>query len=62
MAKAEPGQIYATGDVLERSNTLFDTTQLEPFAVKGKAEPVRAWSVGRARARGPGRSRCSACR
>ena len=48
MAKAEPGMIYATGDVLERSNTLFDTTQLEPFAVKGKAEPVQAWSVGRA--------------
>ena len=24
MAKAEPGEIYATGDVLDRSNTLFD--------------------------------------
>ncbi len=48
MAKAEPGEIYATGDVLERSNTLFDTTQLEPFAVKGKTEPIQAWSVGRA--------------
>ena len=48
MAKAEPGQIYATGDVLDRSNTLFEATQLEPFAVKGKAEPVQAWSVGRA--------------
>jgi len=49
MSKAEPGLIYATGDVLERSNTLFDTTQLEPFAVKGKTEPVQAWSVGRAK-------------
>ena len=48
MSKAEPGQIYATGDVLERSNTLFDTTQLEPFVVKGKTEPIQAWSVGRA--------------
>ena len=48
MAKAEPGQIYATADVLDRSNTLFATTKLEPFAVKGKAEPVQAWSVGRA--------------
>jgi class 3 adenylate cyclase/predicted ATPase len=48
MAKAEPGLIYATADVLERSNTLFETTRLEPFAVKGKAEPVQAWSVGRA--------------
>jgi class 3 adenylate cyclase len=49
MAKAEPGRIYATGDVLDRSNTLFETTELEPFAVKGKAEPVRAWAVGRAK-------------
>jgi class 3 adenylate cyclase/tetratricopeptide (TPR) repeat protein len=46
MAKAEPGQIYATADVLERSDTLFETSELEPFAVKGKAEPVKAWSVG----------------
>lgn len=48
MAKAEPGRIYATGDVLERSATQFETTKLEAFAVKGKAEPVQAWSVGRA--------------
>ena len=48
MAKAEPGHIYATADVLDRSNTLFATTELPPFAVKGKAQPVQAWSVGRA--------------
>ena len=48
MAKAEPGRIYATADILDRSNTMFETTELEPFAVKGKARPVRAWSVGRA--------------
>ena len=48
MAKAERAVIYATGDVLDRSSTLFEVTQLEPFAVKGKAEPVQAWSVGRA--------------
>ena len=48
MTKAEPGQIYATGDVLGRSGTQFETTQLEPFAVKGKAEPIQAWSVGAA--------------
>jgi class 3 adenylate cyclase/tetratricopeptide (TPR) repeat protein len=47
MAKAEPGHIYATADVLDRANTLFANTKLEPFAVKGKAEPVQAWSVGR---------------
>jgi class 3 adenylate cyclase/tetratricopeptide (TPR) repeat protein len=48
MAKAEPGRIYATADVLERSNTLFETSELEPFAVKGKAKLIQAWSVGRA--------------
>ena len=49
MAKAEAGSILATAEVLERSNTLFETTELPPFAVKGKAEPVKAWSVGRAK-------------
>jgi class 3 adenylate cyclase/tetratricopeptide (TPR) repeat protein len=49
MAKAEPGTIYATADVLERSNTVFETTQLEPFSVKGKADAVQAWSIGRAK-------------
>jgi len=48
MAKAERGTIYATADVLERSKTLFQTTEIAPFAVKGKAEPVQAWSVGQA--------------
>ena len=48
MAKAEPDHIYATADVLDHSNTLFETTELAPFAVKGKARPVQAWSVGRA--------------
>jgi class 3 adenylate cyclase/tetratricopeptide (TPR) repeat protein len=46
MAKAERGQIIATPRVLERSRTTFETTELEPFMVKGKAKPVRAWSVG----------------
>ncbi len=49
MAQGRAGTIYATADVLDRSNTLFETTELEPFAVKGKAEPVQAWSVGRAK-------------
>jgi class 3 adenylate cyclase/tetratricopeptide (TPR) repeat protein len=49
MAKAETGHIYATIDVLERSNTLFENTELEPFSVKGKAERIRAWSVGGAK-------------
>lgn len=49
MAKAEPGAIYATADLLERSDTLFETTQLDPFSVKGKTAPVQAWSVGAAK-------------
>jgi class 3 adenylate cyclase/tetratricopeptide (TPR) repeat protein len=48
MAKAPPGRIYATAEVLDRSNTLFAATALEPFAVKGKARPVAAWDVGKA--------------
>lgn len=46
MAKAQAGLIYATADVLEHSNTLFTTQALEPFQVKGKAQPIHAWSVG----------------
>jgi class 3 adenylate cyclase/tetratricopeptide (TPR) repeat protein len=48
MAKAGPGEVYATADVLERSNTRFASVELEPFSVKGKARPVRAWAVGEA--------------
>jgi len=47
MGKAEPGQLLATADVLDRSETLFDVVALEPFSVKGKSEPVIAWAVGR---------------
>lgn len=46
MAKAQPGQILASREVLDRSLTEFDLTPLEPFMVKGKAQPVSAWSVG----------------
>jgi class 3 adenylate cyclase/tetratricopeptide (TPR) repeat protein len=46
MAKAEPGQLLTTDDVLERSRTRFDTVALEPFQAKGKAEPVQAYLVG----------------
>lgn len=50
MAKAQPGQILATGAVLERSRTQFDTQAVEPFMVKGKARPVTAHAVGPIRA------------
>jgi tetratricopeptide (TPR) repeat protein len=49
MAKAPPGELYATAGVLGRSATTFERTELPPFAVKGKKRPVTAWSVGPAR-------------
>jgi predicted ATPase/class 3 adenylate cyclase len=45
MSKAEPSQVLTTPDVLERSRTRFETVALEPFRVKGKAEPVAAHDV-----------------
>lgn len=47
MAAAPPGELYATPDVLDRSRTQFATVALEPFLVRGKADPVQAYSVGR---------------
>jgi class 3 adenylate cyclase/tetratricopeptide (TPR) repeat protein len=49
MAEAPPGHIYATANVLGRSNTLFETTTLAPVTVKGKAKPIPGWAVGRAK-------------
>lgn len=46
MAKAGPGQVFATVAVLDHSATRFETQELEPFMVKGKAKPVQAWAVG----------------
>ena len=46
MAKARPGQIVVSPDVLGRSRTSFATEELEPFMVKGKARPVRALLLG----------------
>ena len=46
MAAASPGEIYASPSVLDRSLTLFETTALEPFHVKGKEQPVQAYAVG----------------
>jgi hypothetical protein len=46
MAAAGENEIYASPAVLDRSRTLFETRTLEPFAVKGKAEPVQAFAVG----------------
>ena len=46
MAAAHPGEVYATGAVLDQSRTQFATEALEPFYVKGKSEPVQAYQVG----------------
>jgi class 3 adenylate cyclase/tetratricopeptide (TPR) repeat protein len=51
MSKAEAGQILATEVVLNRSRTVYETTTIEPFAAKGKSEPVRASVVGQATGR-----------
>ena len=46
MSRADAGQILSTEVVLDRSQTTFETTPIEPFRAKGKAEPVRASIVG----------------
>ena len=46
MARAGPGEIVATHDVVERANTEFATEAMEPFLVKGKQEPIHAVRVG----------------
>lgn len=48
MSKAEPGQVLASANVLNSSTSRFVTAELEPFMVKGKAEPVIAHAVGTA--------------
>ena len=46
MRSADAGQILSTEIVLDRSPTTFETTPIEPFKAKGKAELVRASIVG----------------
>ena len=47
LMSAAPAQtIYATPGVLDQSTTLFAATALPPLLVKGKEEPVKAYSVG----------------
>ncbi|MEO5574683.1 MAG: tetratricopeptide repeat protein [Gaiellaceae bacterium] len=46
-ARAEPGRVLATADVLERARTRFDATP-QPFFFKGKERPVIAYHVGEA--------------
>jgi class 3 adenylate cyclase/tetratricopeptide (TPR) repeat protein len=46
MSMAVPGQILATGPVLDASTIAFNALALEPFMVKGKKDPVHAFMVG----------------
>ena len=46
MARAPERAIWTTRDVLERSNTTFETTALEPLSLKGKSRPVEAVALG----------------
>ncbi len=52
MAKAEPGQVLTTPDVLERCRSTFETSELEPFRLKGIEEPVTAYDVHAVQATG----------
>lgn len=51
MEKAPTGEVYATREVLDGSRTTFQVSAPEPFSVKGKAEPVHAFSVGKPQGR-----------
>jgi class 3 adenylate cyclase len=46
MARAKPGQLLATAEILDRSTKAFAFGSLPPFRVKGKAQPVHAFEVG----------------
>jgi class 3 adenylate cyclase/tetratricopeptide (TPR) repeat protein len=46
MGKAELGKVLCSAEAVERSRTLFELDRLEPFRVKGKKEPVEAFSLG----------------
>ena len=45
MAAAEPGTVLSTSSVLDRSSTLFRSQPLPPFKVKGKEQPITAYTV-----------------
>jgi class 3 adenylate cyclase/tetratricopeptide (TPR) repeat protein len=47
LAAAAPiSTIYATADILDNSNILFNSEPIEPFHVKGKEELIHAYAVG----------------
>ena len=46
MARAPMNEIWVAADAVERTKGHFTATELEPFVVKGKTEPVRAFALG----------------
>jgi class 3 adenylate cyclase/tetratricopeptide (TPR) repeat protein len=54
MSHARPGQLLAARDCLVRSRVAFETRELAPLVVKGKARPVEASEVGRPSSRALG--------
>ena len=46
MSRAAPDQVLATDAALRGSRTVFETTELESFYVKGKAKRITAFAVG----------------
>jgi len=46
MASAAAGEIRATARVLDLAASQFETTEIEPFFVKGKSKPIEAFLVG----------------
>ncbi len=48
MAAAGSNEVYATGGVLDIARTRFATHALAPLQVKGKSQPIQAYSLGQA--------------
>ena len=46
MARAGEDEIWVSSEAFARGGALFEATELEPFQVKGKSEPVRAVVLG----------------
>jgi predicted ATPase/class 3 adenylate cyclase len=46
MGNAKNGEVLASREVLDRSNTSFSLDAREPFVVKGRKEPITAFAVG----------------
>lgn len=51
MGHATWSQLVATQEVLDRTRTAFELTELEPFSVKGKSQEISAQVVGAASGR-----------